>query len=71
MRYRYAAASFRCDPRTPSRHDTNQARRAAALAQEAPDALVKRISQEVLETIKDDKELQAGSYRRVQELVLP
>lgn len=40
-----------------------------AQAQEAPDVLVKRISQEVLDTIKGDKELQAGHYRRVQELV--
>jgi len=40
-----------------------------ALAQEAPDVLVKRISQEVLETIKSDRELQAGNNRRVQELV--
>jgi phospholipid transport system substrate-binding protein len=40
-----------------------------ARAQESPDTLVKRISQEVLEAVKNDKELQAGSYRRVQELV--
>lgn len=40
-----------------------------AQAQEAPDALVKRISQDVMDAIKADKELQAGHYRRVQELV--
>lgn len=41
----------------------------AAAAQEAPDALVKRISQEVLETAKNDKEIQSGNYKRVLELV--
>lgn len=40
-----------------------------AVAQEAPDALVKRISQEVLETAKNDKEIQGGNYKRVLELV--
>ncbi len=41
----------------------------SAQAQEAPDVLVKRISQGILDTIKSDKELQSGNYRRVQELV--
>lgn len=41
----------------------------AAFAQEAPDALVKRISEEVLETAKNDKEIQAGNQKRVLELV--
>jgi phospholipid transport system substrate-binding protein len=41
----------------------------SAHAEEAPDALVKRISQEVLDTVKNDKDLQTGKYRRVQELV--
>lgn len=41
----------------------------AAAAQEAPDALVKRISQEVLDTAKNDKEIQSGNYKRVLELV--
>jgi phospholipid transport system substrate-binding protein len=41
----------------------------AANAQEAPDALVKRISQEVLETAKNDKDIQAGNQKRVLELV--
>lgn len=41
----------------------------AALAQEAPDALVKRISQEVLDTAKNDKDIQSGNHKRVLELV--
>ncbi len=40
-----------------------------AAAQEAPDALVKRISQEVLDTAKADKEIQAGNQKKVLELV--
>lgn len=40
-----------------------------ALAQEAPDTLVKRISQEVLETAKSDKDIQNGNHKRVLELV--
>ena len=40
-----------------------------ALAQEAPDVLVKRVSQDMLNAIKNDMDLQAGDYRRVQELV--
>jgi phospholipid transport system substrate-binding protein len=43
-----------------------------ALAQEnleAPDVLVKRISQEVLEIAKNDPEIQAGNHRRVMEVV--
>lgn len=40
-----------------------------AAAQEAPDALVKRISQEVLDLVKADKEIQAGNQKRVLELV--
>src|SRR5947207_342333 len=38
---------------------------AAPAANEAPDALVKRISQDVLETAKADKEIQAGNQKRV------
>jgi phospholipid transport system substrate-binding protein len=41
----------------------------SASAQEAPDALVKRLSYEILEIIKSDKELKAGNPRRVQEVV--
>lgn len=40
-----------------------------ASAQEAPDALVKRISQEVLDTAKADKDIQSGNHKRVLELV--
>src|SRR5947207_3007785 len=42
---------------------------AAPAANEAPDALVKRISQDVLETAKADKEIQAGNQKRVMDLV--
>jgi phospholipid transport system substrate-binding protein len=38
------------------------------LAQEAPDALVKRVTDEVLAIIKADKDLQAGNSRKVVEL---
>ncbi|MFL6659158.1 MAG: phospholipid-binding protein MlaC [Massilia sp.] len=41
----------------------------AAPAAEAPDALVKRISNEVIETAKADKEIQAGNQKRVMDLV--
>lgn len=41
----------------------------AASAQEAPDALVKRISQEVLDTAKSDKDIQGGNQKKVLELV--
>jgi phospholipid transport system substrate-binding protein len=40
----------------------------AAAAQEAPDALVKRVTNEVLAIIKSDKDLQAGNPRKVVEL---
>jgi len=39
-----------------------------ALAQEGPDALVKRTTDEVLAIIKTDKDLQAGNTRKVVEL---
>ncbi|NVM76977.1 phospholipid transport system substrate-binding protein [Duganella sp. SG902] len=42
---------------------------AAAPANEAPDALVKRISQDVIETAKADKAIQAGDTKKVMELV--
>lgn len=38
-------------------------------AQEAPDVLVKRISMEVIETAKSDKDIQAGNQRKVLDLV--
>jgi phospholipid transport system substrate-binding protein len=41
---------------------------AAAFAQEAPDQLVRRTTDEVLAIIKADKELQAGNPRKVVEL---
>jgi phospholipid transport system substrate-binding protein len=41
----------------------------AAAAQEAPDALVKRISNEVLDTAKADKAIQGGNLKRITELV--
>jgi phospholipid transport system substrate-binding protein len=39
-----------------------------ALAQEAPDALVKRVTDEILTIIKADKDLQSGNSRKVAEL---
>ena len=41
---------------------------ALALAQEAPDALVKRVTGEVLAIIKADKDLQSGNTRKIAEL---
>jgi phospholipid transport system substrate-binding protein len=40
-----------------------------AVADEAPDALVKRISHEVLDAAKTDKEIQSGNQKRVLDLV--
>ncbi len=40
-----------------------------AFAQEAPDALVKRVSQETLQTIKSDPKVQAGDQARIRELI--
>ena len=40
-----------------------------ALAQEAPDALVKRVSQEALAIIKTDPKVQAGDQARIRELI--
>jgi phospholipid transport system substrate-binding protein len=42
---------------------------AIAAPAEAPDVLVKRISMDVIETAKADKEIQAGNQKRVIELV--
>jgi len=39
------------------------------LAQEAPDALVKRVSQETIDLIRSDPKLQAGDPARVQEVI--
>jgi phospholipid transport system substrate-binding protein len=41
----------------------------AAQAQEAPDALVKRVSQDVLATIKADPQIQAGNQARIREVI--
>jgi phospholipid transport system substrate-binding protein len=41
----------------------------SAAAEEAPDAMVKRISQEVLEAARSDKEIQSGNQKRVLDLV--
>ena len=40
-----------------------------AAAQEAPDALVKRISNDVLDTAKADKDIQGGNLKRITQLV--
>lgn len=40
-----------------------------AFAQEAPDALVKRVSQEALQIIKTDPKVQAGDQARIRELI--
>lgn len=41
----------------------------AAWAQEAPDALIKRVSGEVLERVKADKDMLAGDFRKLSEFV--
>jgi len=41
----------------------------AAVAQEAPDVFIKRISQEVLETAKGDKEIQSGNQQKILDVV--
>jgi phospholipid transport system substrate-binding protein len=41
----------------------------AALAQEAPDAMVKRVSQEVLQIINSDPKVAAGDQQRIREVV--
>jgi phospholipid transport system substrate-binding protein len=40
-----------------------------AIAQEAPDALVKRVSQDVLQIIRSDPKIQAGDQQRIRELI--
>ena len=42
---------------------------AAAWAQEAPDALVQRVTEEVLEIVRKDKDIQGGSTTKVIDLV--
>jgi len=41
----------------------------AAIAAEAPDALVKRISADVIDTVKADKDIQAGNRAKIMDLV--
>jgi phospholipid transport system substrate-binding protein len=41
----------------------------AAHAQEAPDAMVKRVSQDVLQTIKSDPKIQSGDQGRIREVM--
>ena len=41
----------------------------AAFAQEAPDALVKRVAEDALATIRADKELQSGNQAKIKELI--
>ena len=41
----------------------------ASAQQEAPDALVKRVSSEILELAKTDKQIQAGNQQRIMEVV--
>src|SRR5271167_1612749 len=40
-----------------------------ALAQEAPDALVKRVATEVVEIIKSDKDIQSGNQQKIKDLI--
>ena len=40
-----------------------------AHAQEAPDALVKRVSQEVLQIVRSDPQVQAGNEARIKEVI--
>lgn len=42
---------------------------ATQAAEEAPDALIKRLTQEALETIETDKSVQAGDLERIMELL--
>ena len=42
---------------------------APALAQEAPDALVKRVAEDVLAAIKSDPQIQAGNPARIREVI--
>ncbi len=41
----------------------------SAIAAEAPDALVKRISADVIDTVKADKDIQAGNRAKIMDLV--
>ena len=41
----------------------------ASAQQEAPDVLVKRVSQEILDLAKTDQQIQAGNQQRIMEVV--
>lgn len=41
----------------------------AAQAQEAPDALIKRVSEEILQIARTDQQIQAGNQQRIMEVV--
>lgn len=41
----------------------------AAVAQEAPDVFIKRISQEVLDTAKSDRDIQSGNQQKILDVV--
>ena len=41
----------------------------SALAQEAPDALVKRVAEDVLATIRADKDIQAGNQAKIRQVM--
>src|SRR5262252_203842 len=40
-----------------------------ALAQEAPDAMVKRVAEDVLATIRADKDIQAGNQAKIRQVM--
>lgn len=40
-----------------------------AVAEEAPDKLIARVSQEIIDLVKSDKEVQSGNRQRIQEIV--
>ena len=42
---------------------------AGAFAQEAPDVMIKRVSEEILNIAKTDKQIQAGNQQRIMEVV--
>ncbi len=52
-----------------SLHSRLPASRCLRIAQEAPDALVKRVSQEALQIIKTDPKVQAGDQARIREVI--
>ena len=61
---------LRASPRSPaSRPPGSRSRRRSPLAQEAPDALVKRVSQEVLQIVRTDPLVQAGNEARIHEVI--